>query len=241
MSKYVEEKINELRSAVANTGVAIDHYLDDDENGTFKDFDDYCENFRYPINCIITEILLGSKIKHNKKNELSIKFSAPLPTMAELSEITMILDQFINEKEIEYLSYASSKEDDDDEDDLSIEDDVEELTTLDINFEKICNKSVRNSIPSIAHVLLSPAELPEIAAIGVALRSHNVKKTALIIGGLALSVVAGTAGVVAIKKHNDNKDDVELIESDDIADDSVDDADIDTDIDSDAPVVELDA
>lgn len=202
-------------------------------SGAYDDltFEDYADEIRTEINSMIISLMLGCKATEKKNGEVKISFTSPLPSIADISEVSKMMQHYVNDVETPYiLKLADECEDDDD---MDIDQSVALLSDMALNrISKVNNKNVQSIIPSLKGVFLTASDVVELGALGKELRKHNNRNLMLIIGGITLAVAGGCGIAYGIHKHNENND------CDDIIDcsDEIDGIDVDNDADDVAPV-----
>ena len=146
--------------------------------------------------------------------------------MEQLSELSGILKDFM-EIETSYLislnSIESSANSEEDDDDMSIPVGISYTAGNDVtNDTKLSAKAyadnkIVSGPNSIMYNTIDSNNLIELASIGQKFRTNKIVKMSIIIGGISLILVGGTAAVVLANKNKDDSD-VDAIDVDETVD-----------------------
>ena len=237
--KNFEAKKAEITKVIAEVTAQIN-------SNSYASTQDYLIGARGEINKVLIEACLGCTIGVNKKGQQTVKYNKGLLTMEQLSELSGILKDFM-EIETSYLitlnSIESNVDSEDDEDDMSIPVGISYTAGNDVsNDTKLSAKAyAANKIisgpNSIMYNTIDSNNLIELASIGQKFRTNKIIKMTLIIGGITVVLVGGTAAVVLANKNKDESDDVDVIDVDDTVD--LDDIPDSVDLDETCDTVEL--
>ena len=243
--KNFEAKVAEIKKAIEEVTNKIN------ANG-YSGTQEYLMEGRGEINKGLIEACLGCTIDVNKKGQQVVKYNKGLLTMEQLSELSGILKDFM-EIETSYLislnSIESSANSEEDDDDMSIPVGISYTAGNDVtNDTKLSAKAYADSKivsgpNSIMYNTIDSNNLIELASIGQKFRTNKIIKMSIIIGGISLILVGGTAAVVLANKNKDDSD-VDAIDADETVDlddipDSVDLDDIPDSVDLDNVSAEL--
>lgn len=220
--------------------------------------DDYMTKCRVPLNLEILEVIFGAKlenldksgnVKVDKKTNIPVtSFNQPLPTLADLSNLVAMLNNFIIKVEQPFLSGAGYGAEcfTTGEDDMSIPCVSEApLPQLGKYSHKKMNEFIFNDMNGLGRRIITGMDILPLASIAEKARKAKNLHTMLIIGGVAL-VITGTVVAIHVMNKNDeekndmaNTDAIDLSAAEEI--DMTEAEEIDMTEAEDLPVVELDA
>lgn len=205
---HAQEKINKVNELVmqitSNKGIDEKQY----------------KEMRVAINCLAIEAATGGEII-DKKDTPYIKFNQPLPTMAELNQLRVLLNS-LTQFEYENIFAAS-----DDEDDLSVSP-LKTMATVSIPEKSSLKEISKYCIGSNTAAYTEPLSGDDIMVISINATEARKRRNRNILIGASVFTVVTLASIcvgVAVYKHTHKSsvDDDEIIDDDDIIDDDIDD------------------
>lgn len=189
--------------------------------GKYKDIPTYIEGDRSVLNVLIMEALMGCQIKINKVKDLNaafnggkvdsaaVTFDLPLPTYAQVSEIALILREFIPKENLILAKLNASLQGVDPDTITSAPVSI----TLDINgqpqqrvrtIDKPSNKKIRDEIfhqDMMVSCRIDDADCYVLASIGEQARKKANRDTVLIVGGVTIVITAAAVGGIMYYNH----------------------------------------
>lgn len=190
---------------------------------------------RYNMDSLIIQVVLGADFAAGKTpSEQKVKYTQKMPTLAQLSEITDALGEYIRNFEVPYyaakaqVDAQAANQSPAQNPDMSIPGqsvavtvDYPKITALD----KVSKKDMKSILfnQGIIRKYLDVSAVMTLASMGDKIRKKQNLTTGLIIGGITLAVVAGTVTAVCVYKKKHEDDDIDGL------DDDIDVIDLDTD------------
>lgn len=196
MSRKVKQQITDIKETALTKIPGICKHDPD------MSYHKYMSDCRIPLNMMVVGTLIGGEFKLNKKDQLTIKFKAPLPNAEEIAEIIAIMNTYITSVENVYLTSADAA-DVDDEDDMAIQ--VDQNVELNTSVNKRSFVELLSDKNPIINELLTEMDLINIAAMGAAVRRKERIKKAIIIGGITI-LVAGATGIIVAKTSKSRRE-----------------------------------
>lgn len=239
----VNEKINDLRKYMFSDVPTI---INNDDMTIEK----YISTVRVIINTALIEICMGLDMTEKKNGDHIFKYGAK-PTLEQISDLSNILDEYV--EKIERRFYEEI-EIDSDEDDLEIPNESEANTGADANIQcvkqqlfscdHLSRKTIMNEYCSkVSEGTIKSRHLVELYEVGLKLRRKRMIITASIIAGALVAAGITTAIVVFCGKKKDTADDAYVDDeniidvTDEVSDDMNTDSESEVTGDEDVPVV----